>query len=123
VAALQKTFVNSLFAVPFALAYLVVVPAPPPALTTVIGALPAILLSCVWLVPVAFLILWGAGRLDPGRISILLLFEVLASAISAALFANEPFGWHEAVGCVLILGAGLLEGINQIYSQRAVPAV
>ena len=119
VGALQKTFVNSLFGVPFALAYLIVVPAPPPALATVVGALPLILLSCVWLVPVAFLILWGAGRLDPGRISILLLFEVLASAISAALFANEPFGWHEAVGCVLILSAGLLEGINQISSQRA----
>lgn len=122
VAALQKTFVNSLFAVPFALAYLIIAPAPPPALATVIGALPLILLSCVWLVPVAFLILWGAGRLDPGRISILLLFEVLASAVSAALFANEPFGWHEGIGCVLILGAGLLEGINQIYSREARPA-
>ena len=122
VGALQKTLANSLFAVPFALGYLLIAPAPPPALVTVIGALPLILLSCVWLVPVGFLILWGAGRLDPGRISILLLFEVLASAISAALFANEPFGWHEGIGCVLILSAGLLEGINQIYTQEARPS-
>jgi drug/metabolite transporter (DMT)-like permease len=116
--ALQKTLANSMFAVPFALAYLIIAPAPPPTFDMVIGALPLILLSCIWLVPVGFLVLWGAGRLDPGRVSILLLFEVLASALSAALFANEPFGWHEGIGCVLILGAGLLEGVSQLYARR-----
>lgn len=40
-----------------------------------------------------------------------------SSAGSVALFANEPFGWHEGIGCVLILGAGLVEGINQIYAR------
>jgi drug/metabolite transporter (DMT)-like permease len=117
VAALQKTLANSMFAVPFALVFLIIAPAPPPSLGTLVNALPLILLSCIWLVPVGFLILWGAGRLDPGRVSILLLFEVLASAISAALFANEPFGWHEGTGCVLILSAGLVEGINQLRAR------
>jgi drug/metabolite transporter (DMT)-like permease len=117
VGALQKTLANSMFAIPFALAFLIIVPAPPPSFGTLISALPLILVSCIWLVPVGFLILWGAGRLDPGRVSILLLFEVLASALSAALFANEPFGWHEGIGCVLILGAGLIEGINQLCAR------
>lgn len=112
--ALEKTLANSVFAVPCALAFLLLAPAPPPTLSAVIGALPLILASCIWLVPVGFLILWGAGRVDPGRVSILLLFEVLASAISAALFAGEPFGWREGIGCFLIVSAGIVEGISQL---------
>ena len=61
-----------------------------------------------------FLIVWSSGRLDPGRVAILLLFEVLASAASAALLTNEPFGWREMAGCILILGAGLIEGLDQL---------
>lgn len=115
--ALEKTLANSVFAVPFALAFLAVAPAAPPTLSSLVAALPLVLLSCIWLVPVGFLILWGAGRLDPGRVSILLLFEVLASAISAALFAGEPFGWREGAGCFLIVSAGVVEGISQLRTR------
>jgi len=122
VGALEKTFANQLFAIPFAGLFLLLLPAPAPSFDAVFFALPLILLSCVWLVPVMFLILWGAGRLDPGRVSILLLFEVLASATSAALLTNEPFGWREATGCILILGAGLVEGLSGLRGQKRRPA-
>jgi drug/metabolite transporter (DMT)-like permease len=63
------------------------------------------------------MILWGAGRLDPGRVAVLLLLEVLASAISAALLTDEPFGLHELIGCILILAAGLVEGLDQLRAR------
>lgn len=61
------------------------------------------------MLPITWLVLWGATHLDPGRVSILLLLDVVASAISAAILTDEPFGWREATGCVMILLAGLAE--------------
>ncbi len=119
VGVVEKTFANQLFALPFAALYLLINPAPPPTAQALFEGLPLILLSCIWLVPAMFLILWGATRLDPGRVSVLLLFEVLAAAISAALLTNDPFGWREATGCLFIVAAGLIEGIDQLRQSRA----
>jgi drug/metabolite transporter (DMT)-like permease len=123
VGTLEKTFANQLCAIPFAALFLLLHPATPPTGSELLQALPLILLCLLWLVPAMFLIFWGAGRLDAGRVSILLLLEVLASAVSAALLTNEPFGWREAAGCLLILGAGLMEGIDQLRAGSvALPA-
>lgn len=65
--------------------------------------------ALLWLVPVTWALLWGAGRLDPGRLALLMLLEVVAAAASAALLVDEPFGLREAAGCALILAAGTLE--------------
>lgn len=120
VTALDKTFASALFSVPCALAFIYLLPgsaAAAPDAASILRALPLILVACVWLAPVMFLILWGAGRVDPGRVAVLLLFEVLASALSAALLTDEPFGWREGLGCLLILGAGLVEGLDQLRSS------
>ncbi len=75
-----------------------------------LNALPlAAALGILGVLPATWLLLWGAARLDPGRVSILLLIEVVTSAASASLLTDEPFGWREALGCVLILSAGLVE--------------
>ena len=41
-----------------------------------------------------------------------MLLEVLAAAVSAAFLTDEAFGLREAIGCALILGAGLLETVG-----------
>ena len=78
----------------------------------------AALAALAWLLPVTWLLLWGARFLEPGRVSLLLLLEVAVAAISAALLAGEPFGLREAAGCVLIIGAGALEGAAELRPAR-----
>jgi drug/metabolite transporter (DMT)-like permease len=81
---------------------------------------PAALVAALWLLPQTWLVFWGAARLDPGRVSIILLIEVVTAAASAAVLTGEPFGLRETAGCALILGAGLLEGFAAL--RRPAPA-
>lgn len=53
--------------------------------------------------------MWATQALEPARVGILLMSEVLVGAISAALFADEPFGPAVAAGAVLVIAAGVLE--------------
>jgi drug/metabolite transporter (DMT)-like permease len=78
----------------------------------------AALAALAWLLPVTWLLLWGARFLEPGRVSLLLLLEVAVAAISAALLAGEPFGLREAAGCILIVAAGALEGWSELRPSR-----
>jgi drug/metabolite transporter (DMT)-like permease len=106
---LDRTFVSfacaALVAVPMALAA-----GPGPSGEAMAHALPlAAAIGLLWVLPGTWLLLWGAAHLDPGRVSILLMLEVIAASVSASLLTDEPFGGREAAGCVLILSAGLVE--------------
>jgi len=68
-----------------------------------------LLLVVVFGVPPVWMTLWGAARLTPGRVGILLMGEVAVGIISAALWSGEPFGAREAAGAALIVGAALVE--------------
>jgi drug/metabolite transporter (DMT)-like permease len=81
----------------------------------------AALAALGWLLPVTWLLLWGARFLEPGRVSLLLLLEVAVAAISAALLAAEPFGSREACGCLLILAAGALERAAELRPAGSRP--
>ncbi|WP_168013016.1 DMT family transporter [Halomonas salinarum] len=54
-------------------------------------------------------LMWATVRLEPARVSILLMTEVLIGAVSAAIFANETLHSIEVVGGIIVLLAGLLE--------------
>ena len=104
-----------------ALGFVVILPGPAPPVADLSGALPlAGLVAALWLLPQTWLVIWGAARLDPGRVSILLLLEVATAAASAAALTGEPFGLREMAGCALIVGAGLLEGLAGL--RRPQPA-
>ncbi|MGH6954942.1 MAG: DMT family transporter [Alphaproteobacteria bacterium] len=74
--------------------------------------------AILWLVPFSVLEFWGASRMDPGRTCIVLLVEVVVSAVTATALAGEAFGWREAVGSLLIVGAGFIE----VRDQARAPA-
>lgn len=122
VSGLHKTFLNAVFAGLGALAFALLLPAAPsPAFFSFSDSVGPIAVCLLWQIPVTWAVLWGASRLDAGRLGILLLLEVMAAAMSAAILTDEPFGWREATGCVLIIAAGLIEGADGLRARA--PAV
>ncbi len=63
----------------------------------------------VWNLPVVWLTFYGGGKIEPGRVAILLMMEVAIGIITASLFTDEPFGPREFLGAVLIIAAGVTE--------------
>jgi drug/metabolite transporter (DMT)-like permease len=111
----EKTFFTAAIAAAASLLAVVALPAAPaPTLAVAAGALPQLLLCMVWQVAVMWLFMWGSAYLESGRVAIYLLLEVVGAVVSASLLTAEPFGWREAVGCLLIVGAGLLEGLDEL---------
>jgi drug/metabolite transporter (DMT)-like permease len=110
---LEQTLVSFAVAALLSLLLLPLAPAPAaPLAPEVLGW--AALAALAWLLPTTWALLWGARFLEPGRVSLLLLLEVAVAATSAAILAGEPFGPREALGCLLILAAGALEGWSEL---------
>lgn len=97
------------------------------------GAVPsttAIVSVLYWMIPVAviliippaFALMWGASVISPGLIGILFMTEVSVGAVTAAIWAGEPFGLREALGVVVITAAGALEPIHSLMKSRQTPA-
>ena len=63
----------------------------------------------IWMLPVVWLTIFGASWLDPVRVAIFLMLEVVVGISTAALLAGEPFGPRELAGAALILGASGVE--------------
>ena len=118
---LEQTMVSFATAALLSLALLLLTPLPAAPISPAVLAWAA-LAALVWLLPTTWLLLWGARFLEPGRVSLLLLFEVAVAALSAALLANEPFGLREGLGCVLILAAGAMEGAAELRAARRTPS-
>ncbi len=115
----EKTFFTTAIAAVTALIAVMLVPeGPVPQLATVTAAFPALLLCMVWQVALLALFMWGSAYLESGRVAIYLLLEVVGAVISASLLTDDPFGWREAIGCILIAGAGLLEGLDELRRGR-----
>lgn len=61
-----------------------------------------------WVLSIAAL-MWAAVRLDPARVGILLMTEVVFGAVTAAIFAGESLSASEMIGGALVILCGLLE--------------
>ena len=90
----------------------------PPSPDVIGSAAPFLLVCMLWQVLLAWLVMWGSGFVEPGRVTVLLLLEVVGAAVSAAILTDEPFGWREILGCIFIVGAGLIEGFDEIKASR-----
>jgi drug/metabolite transporter (DMT)-like permease len=54
-------------------------------------------------------LMWATLRLDPARVGILLMTEVIFGALTAAVFAHETLSMTEIIGGALVILCGLLE--------------
>ncbi len=54
-------------------------------------------------------LMWATLRLDPARVGILLMTEVIFGAVTAAIFAGETLSSSEMIGGGLVILCGLLE--------------
>ena len=64
-----------------------------------------VLFAVVWLLPSILLTYFSVEILDPGRINILLAFEVAVGFISASLLTNEIIGPREYLGALFVMSA------------------
>ena len=72
-------------------------------------ALQVVATGVVWWVLSIAALLWAAVRLDPARVGILLMTEVVFGAATAAVFAGERLSATEVLGGALVILSGLLE--------------
>lgn len=68
-----------------------------------------ILVGPILLIPGIYAAFWGAPHLNPGVVGLLFMTEISVGTITAALWADEPFGLRELSGVILISMAGLTE--------------
>jgi drug/metabolite transporter (DMT)-like permease len=82
----------------------------PPSTGETLNFLPWLLLITIgFLIPVVCMQLYAVKLVDPGRVGILFQSEVVLGVASAAILTDEPFGWQEAIGATLVVGASLTE--------------
>ncbi len=81
------------------------------------AALWPLAITSLFVVPTLFLTVWPATVLPPARVGLILMTEIVAGVISAALFAGEVFGWREATGSLMIVSAGLVEVMGHRVSR------
>ena len=65
-------------------------------------------------------LMWAAARLEPARVGILLMAEVLIGTASAAVLAGEGLGAFELIGGALVLAASVLE-VWPVRGNASVP--
>ena len=123
VSGFDKTIVSYIAAAGAAFVFVLLDTRPAPSGAEVFAAMPlALATSVLFILPATWLVFWGAARLDPGRVAILLLLELIAAAIAAAILTHEPFGLREGLGCALILLAGVAEAVPELRAARHKPA-
>ena len=72
-----------------------------------------VLVIAILMLPMTFLTIWPTTLLSPGRVGMLLMADVVAGVISAAILTEEAFGYRELTGTLLIVSAGIVEVIRQ----------
>lgn len=82
----------------------------PPGRAELVRLLPWLALAAVgFLIPVMWGLLWGSKHIDAGRLGILLQMEAVIGIGSAAVLTDEPFGFVEIIGTLLVVGAGVVD--------------
>ena len=90
-----------------------------PAPEIFIGVLPWLIpLALVLLIPAGFAVIYGPTQLNPGIAGILFMVEIGVGTITASILTDEPFGWRELTGVLMITAAALIEPLRDLLRHR-----
>jgi len=76
--------------------------------------------GAIYVLPIMALTLWSARRLSPTVLTFLLTAEILSGVISGAWLLDEPFGWMQMAGTLLIVLAALSEVLSGLRNAQVV---
>ncbi|WP_330208725.1 DMT family transporter [Pseudomonas sp. Z13] len=83
------------------------------------GIMAIIIIGIGWWAVALTGFLWAARFLEPTRLGIYMMIEVAVGAVSAALFADEPYGVLMQAGTFLVVVAGLMAVVSPMPPQLA----
>lgn len=72
----------------------------------------AMLYGAIWLILITLGSLWAVTRMEAGRSAIIIVMELVAAVISAALLTENILQLHEIAGGLLVLSAAVMEGFR-----------
>lgn len=75
-------------------------------------------LAGIVIVPAAIATVYAPTKLNPGVVGLLFMTEISVGTITAAIWADEPFGSRQLIGVILITIAGALEPIMEVTRRR-----
>ncbi len=85
------------------------------------GAIPmAIAYGALWLTLITFGTQWGVTQMEAGRSSVIIVMELVAAVVSAALLTQANLSMNEIIGGLMVLSAAIMEGSR---SEEPVAAV
>jgi len=90
----------------------------PPAAAFPVALVWVVLIAVIWHMPAILLTLYGATSVEPGRVAILLMMEVVVGVGSAALLLDQPFGLREILGTVFVMSASVCEFVPWPWLER-----
>lgn len=70
--------------------------------------------ALVWVLPLVWLSVFGGSALDPGRVAIFLLFDIVIGLGTSAWLTTETLGPRELIGAALIIAAG----VGEVFSKQ-----
>ena len=75
-------------------------------------------LALVLIIPAGFAVIYGPTQLNPGIAGILFMVEIGVGTITASIMTDEPFGWRELLGVLMITIAALVEPVRDLVQHR-----
>lgn len=72
----------------------------------------AMLYGAVWLMLITLGTQWSVTQMEAGRSAIILVMELVAAVVSAALLTDNNLHWHEMAGSLLVVTAAMVEGLR-----------
>ena len=75
-------------------------------------------LALLMIIPAGFAVIFGPTQLNPGIAGILFMVEIGVGTLTASIMTDEPFGWRELCGVLMITLAALIEPVRDLVRSR-----